>query len=140
VRITHDLDPYVSYVPGTLVYSGPGQDKTTADDSSGSAFPLDYDGIKSEFVFEGRGGTHEISFEVVIDKAQKTMKNIVVNEGSVWFGTSRVQFELSTPLCFDCEDDSGTSGGAVIFYGQETPRTSAASKSCPAFLSRRPCT
>ena len=100
VIIADTLDDHVSYVPDTLVYSSPDGTKSVADDSSGTKYPLDGDGITNQYVFKRRGGTHELSFEVIIDDAKDCMKKQIVNNGRVSFGNTNIPFTLTTPLNF----------------------------------------
>jgi uncharacterized repeat protein (TIGR01451 family) len=94
------LDADVSYVSNSMKYSDPasGQVVSVSDSPSGTKFPLDGDGISNKFKFARRGGTHEISFLVVINYDISVDKKRIINNGAVSFGLVNVPFTLETPL------------------------------------------
>jgi uncharacterized repeat protein (TIGR01451 family) len=98
IRDTLDID--VSYVADSMIYDVSGTDESTS--ISGSSFPLAGDGLPSQFVFRKRGGTHEISFEVIINNADSMLvgKDTIYNNGSISFGGAVVAYELETRLVF----------------------------------------
>jgi uncharacterized repeat protein (TIGR01451 family) len=94
VTIRDTLDPDVSYVADSMIYDVPETGESTP--ISGSPFPLAGDGLPSQFPFLKRGGTHEISFEVIINDADSMLvgKDTIYNEGTVTFGAADVPFRL----------------------------------------------
>jgi uncharacterized repeat protein (TIGR01451 family) len=94
VTIRDTLDPDVSYVADSMIYDVPETGESIP--ISGSSFPLAGNGLPSQFLFHKRGGTHEISFEVIIDSADSMLvgKNTIYNEGTVTFGAADVPFQL----------------------------------------------
>jgi uncharacterized repeat protein (TIGR01451 family) len=65
-------------------------------------------GLPSRFPFLKRGGTHEISFEVIIKDAQSINTGVILNMGSITFGSGGiVPFKLETRLGFDAHIDIG---------------------------------
>ena len=103
IRDTLDID--VSYVADSMIYNVPGTGESTS--ISGTSFPLAGDGLPSQFVFLKRGGTHEISFEVIINTADSMLvgKDTIYNEGSVTFGGAVVVYELETRLEFTVNEE-----------------------------------
>jgi hypothetical protein len=83
-----------------MIYNVPETDESAP--ISGSSFPLAGDGLPSQFVFRKRGGTHEISFEVIINNADSMLvgKDTIYNNGSISFGGAVVAYELETRLVF----------------------------------------
>jgi uncharacterized repeat protein (TIGR01451 family) len=69
---------------------------TLVDTPANTPFPLDGNGlgITNQFTIAKRGGTHEISFEVIINTAE----NSIINTGSVSWGGGSVPFRLETPI------------------------------------------
>lgn len=51
------------------------------DDESGTPFPLDGDGLASKASMPRRGGTHEITFRVLIDTNDMKDVALIVNTG-----------------------------------------------------------
>jgi uncharacterized repeat protein (TIGR01451 family) len=100
VTIKDTLDPEVTYVADSMIYNVPETDESAP--ISGSSFPLAGDGLPSQFVFRKRGGTHEISFEVIINNADSMLvgKDTIYNNGSISFGGAVVAYELETRLVF----------------------------------------
>jgi uncharacterized repeat protein (TIGR01451 family) len=94
------LDADVTYVSNSMKYSvlASGEEVSVSDSPSGTKFPLDGDGISNKFKFARRGGTHEISFLVVIDYDISADKKRIINTGAVSFGFVNVPFTLETPL------------------------------------------
>jgi uncharacterized repeat protein (TIGR01451 family) len=92
IRDTLDID--VSYVADSMIYDVPETGESTS--ISGSSFPLADDGLPSKFLFLKRGGTHEISFEVIINNADSMLagKDTIYNEGTVTFGAADFPFRL----------------------------------------------
>jgi uncharacterized repeat protein (TIGR01451 family) len=99
------LDADVSYVTNSMMYSVPASGEVVAvsDSPSGTKFPLDGDGISSKFKFARRGGTHEISFLVVINDDNSVDKKRIINTGAVSFAGVNVPFKLETPLEFSAK-------------------------------------
>jgi uncharacterized repeat protein (TIGR01451 family) len=98
VTIQDTLDPDVSYVADSMRYEVPGTGESAP--ISGSSFRLAGDGLPSHFPFLKRGGTHEISFEVIINDADSILldKDTIYNEGTVTFGVANVPFRLEFRL------------------------------------------
>lgn len=96
------LDADVSYVGSSMKYSVPASGEVVAvsDSPSGTKFPLDGEGITNKFKFARRGGTHEISFLVIINDDISIGKKRIINTGAVSFGLQNVPFVLETPLDF----------------------------------------
>jgi uncharacterized repeat protein (TIGR01451 family) len=94
------LDADVSYVSNSMTYSvlASGEEVSVSDSPSGTKFPLDVDGISNKFKFARRGGTHEISFLVVINYDISADKKRIINTGAVSFGFVNVPFTLETPV------------------------------------------
>jgi uncharacterized repeat protein (TIGR01451 family) len=113
------LDADVSYVSNSMKYSvvASGEEVSVSDSPSGTKFPLDVDGISSKFKFARRGGTHEISFLVVINYGISVDKKSIINTGAVSFGFVNVPFTLETPV----ENHSfvGVIGSAPRLSGDE---------------------
>jgi uncharacterized repeat protein (TIGR01451 family) len=103
VTIKDTLDPAVTYVADSMIYDVPETDETAP--ISGSSFPLAGDGLPSQFPFLKRGGTHEISFEVVINSAGYIVQDTIYNNGSISFGGAVVKYSLETRLAFTAKID-----------------------------------
>jgi uncharacterized repeat protein (TIGR01451 family) len=104
VTIQDTLDTDVTYVGNSMQYSVPETGESTS--ISGSSFPLAGNGVLSRFTFLKRGGTHEISFEVIIKDAQSINTGVILNTGSITFGSGGiVPFKLETRLGFDAHID-----------------------------------
>jgi uncharacterized repeat protein (TIGR01451 family) len=93
--IKDTLDANVDYVAGSLTYNSPGPLQQTY---SGTAFPLAGNGITNPFDFEGRGGTHDVVFEVIIK--ENAAKETIVNNGSIAFDGTTIPFTNTLPLDF----------------------------------------
>jgi uncharacterized repeat protein (TIGR01451 family) len=103
VTLQDTLDPAVTYVADSMIYNVPETGESAP--ISGSSFPLAGDGLPSQFPFLKRGGTHEISFEVVIKNAEYIVNDTIFNNGSISFGGAVVVYELVTPLGFTANID-----------------------------------
>jgi hypothetical protein len=103
VTIKDTLDPAVTYVADSMIYDVPETGETAP--ISGSSFPLAGDGLPSQFPFLKRGGTHEISFEVVINGAGYIVQDTIYNNGSISFGGAVVTYSLETRLAFTAKID-----------------------------------
>jgi uncharacterized repeat protein (TIGR01451 family) len=105
VTIQDTLDTDVTYVANSMLYSVPETGESAS--ISGSSFPLAGDGLPSMFPFLKRGGTHEISFEVIINDAGTINKGSILNTGTVTFGNGGsagyAPFMLETPLEFEAD-------------------------------------
>jgi uncharacterized repeat protein (TIGR01451 family) len=113
------LDADVSYVSNSMKYFVPasGQGVSVSDSPSGTNFPLDGDGIRNKFKFARRGGTHEISFLVIINNDISANKERIINTGAVSFGLVNVPFTLETPL--DKYSSIGVTGLEPRFFDDE---------------------
>jgi uncharacterized repeat protein (TIGR01451 family) len=103
VTIKDTLDPAVTYVADSMFYDVPETGETAY--ISGSSFPLAGGGLPSQFPFLKRGGTHEISFEVLIDSADYIVQDAIYNNGSISFGGAVVNYSLKTILAFTADID-----------------------------------
>jgi uncharacterized repeat protein (TIGR01451 family) len=105
VNIKDTLDAAVTYVADSLEYNVPETgEKATI---TGSSFPLAGDGLPSQFPFLKRGGTAEISFEVVINDGELISEDgAIYNNGSVSFGSAgKATYGLRTVLKFEADID-----------------------------------
>ena len=97
-----------SYVPGTTRYDDGGTSPVViADDSSGTPFPLDEDGLLSISLLPKRGGVHEVFFDVLINDFEDLTPgtDTVINNGLVHPPGNPDdpldEFEVETPLNFN---------------------------------------
>jgi hypothetical protein len=102
------LDAGVTYVSDSTKYSDPTENcLVSISRTPNTPFPLDGNGlgITNQFTIAKRGGTHEISFEVIIN----TAGNSIINTGSVSWGGGSVPFRLETPIGSAFAARTGTS-------------------------------
>jgi uncharacterized repeat protein (TIGR01451 family) len=94
LTVKDTLDAGVTYVADSMQYSVPETGESVP--IFGASFPLDGSGlgITNQFTIAKRGGTHEISFEVIINAAG----NSIINTGSISWGGGSVPFRLETPI------------------------------------------
>lgn len=99
------VDPYLdsaNYVLGSTKYSADSgiTSINIQDDRSGTPFPLDDTGLSSLYELGRRGGTHEVSFDVIIDPLQVN-KTSIINTGWVnETGRPLQYFKVEIPLLF----------------------------------------
>jgi uncharacterized repeat protein (TIGR01451 family) len=96
VTIKDTLDSDASYVPNSTRYDVPETGESAIID--GASFPFAGDGLTSRFPFLKRGGTAEISYEVTINDAVSINNDILVNEGTITFGSNNVPVPFRTEL------------------------------------------
>jgi uncharacterized repeat protein (TIGR01451 family) len=101
--IKDTLDPNVAYAPFSLRYFVPETGESV--DIPGESFPLEGDGLPSQFPFLKRGGTAEVSFEVTINDVVPIGSDTIKDEGSINFGSGDVPFKLELRLGFSAKLD-----------------------------------
>jgi uncharacterized repeat protein (TIGR01451 family) len=97
LTVKDTLDAGVTYVADSMQYSDPTESRLVSiSGTPNTPFPLDSNGlgITNQFMIAKRGGTHEISFEVIINTAGSS----IINTGSVSWGGGSVPFRLETPI------------------------------------------
>ena len=92
-----------TYVTGSTKYSVDlGATRIpVADDTIGTPFPLDDDGLPNLYQLDRRGDIHEVTFDVVVD-AERLTSTTLINKGYLLEnGRPKQRFKVEIPLFFE---------------------------------------